>query len=89
MLVKSLRGKFHRLLEKILEKMWQHRGIETDGVLYKKDCLHADLEDIVLSVHTVLYKLDDGKYQIHIPKPGEHVVNSGKILIRYASSNLL
>jgi hypothetical protein len=51
-----------------------------------KDGLHPDHLNVVLGIHPVFQKLDDGQQQTGVPKPGEDIVNGAKVLIRQASS---
>ena len=61
MLIEAFGHKILRLLEDDLVHIWQVARIKPDGVLHQQNGLDANFPYVVVDIHLILDKLDDGK----------------------------
>ena len=86
--VQRLFGEHLALLQHELIQMRQGGRIETDGIFHQQDNLHPHACRVVGGVHLVLDEFDDGKQQLGIAQPAEHIVDGAQILVGYPLGNL-
>ncbi len=89
MAVQGFLGEILALLQDIIIKVRQDGTVEADGILHQENHLHARLLDVMLQVHLVLYQLDDGKNQVGITQPTEHVVEDTQVFVLHTLSNAM
>ena len=81
--VQGFRRELQALLQHETVEVGQDGGIETDGILHQQNHLHAR-RHVVLQVHLVLNQLDDGKQQVRVAQPAEHIVENGEVHVFHA-----
>ena len=85
--IKCLCGKALALCEDKGIEIRQERGIESDAVLHEHDDLHAGFGDVMVEIHLVLDKLDDGENEVSVSEPAEYVVEDGEVLMLHTSGD--
>ena len=84
MAVERLRGEALALCEDVVVEIGKNRTVEADAVLHEQYHLHATLLYVVLEVHLVLDKLDDGEDEVGVAEPAEHIVEDAEVLVLHA-----
>ena len=89
MTVEGLSREVLTLLQDVTIQIGQDGTVEADGVLHQQDHLHTRLLDVVLQVHLVLDKLDDGHDEVGVAQPAENIVEDAKVLVLHAARNAM
>ena len=87
--IQSLCRKILRLGNDIVVEIWQYGRIETDVILNQQYHLDTSLLDIMLNVHAVLYQFDNGKDEVGIAQPAEHIVEDRHVFVLNALGNTM
>ena len=89
LLVESVANCGTVLVENDIVERRQIGRVVAHGILDQQYSLYAAAEDIVVGVHLVLEKLDDGDYEVGGVIPAEDTVDIGSIRLRYLAEYLL
>ena len=81
MTVQCLLGEVLALFQYVIVEIGKNGTVEADGIFDKEYHLNSGFLNIVFQIHLVLYQLDEGKNEIGIAQPAEHIVEDAQVFV--------